>query len=169
MLKFLRELRTQLPLPPLQGYRTWECEQNLFFRFCCYNLKIFNFWAHLLLKVSCYFYSYLKVCMICILTQHAVLSKCSKTLLQKYMSGAIKYSSVENHGNWNIFNCIHEAQGVLHGLYSYVCPQRMWFSVVLVINRVWFLPSGLELSMSLRSYFSMIRSCLGQLCKLQWS
>ena len=56
------------------------------------------------------------------------------------------------------------------GYFGIVWPQRVWFSVVLVINRVWFLPSGLELGMFLkRSYFFMIRSCLGQLCKLQRS
>ena len=67
--------------------------------------------------------------MICILTQHAVLSKYSKTLLQKYMQGTIKYSSVENHGNWIIVNCLHEAQEVLHGLFWYsVAPKGVVFS-----------------------------------------
>ena len=45
----------------------------------------------------------------------------------------------------------------LYGLYRYVRPQRVWFSAVLVINRVWFLHSSLDLGTFLRrSHFFII-------------
>ena len=33
---------------------------------------------------------------------------------------------------------------LLYGLYRYVRPQRVWFSAVLVIDRIWFLYSSLD-------------------------
>ena len=45
----------------------------------------------------------------------------------------------------------------LYGLYRYVWPQRVWFSAVLVITRMWFLCSSLKLGMFLRrNYFFII-------------
>jgi len=75
-----------------------------------------------------FFCSFLKVCMIWILTRHAVLSKYRKTLLQKYMWGTIKYSPVGNHGIY-LTTYIKPGGGgeVLHGLYRKEWPQRVWF------------------------------------------